>query len=571
MRIERGAVTGIFDDNGAFLREICVDGEEVFRGVGFLARDENWGTPPLVALRWVQDADETLCVNASGELQVGAADLSWAVSWRIDGHVIEARAEAGSREGFMTNRTGFVVLHSLGATRARAVRVTHPDGSLEDTAFPALVSPHQPFFEIAALEYQTDAGHRLRVSFEGEIFEIEDQRNWTDASYKTYCRPLRLPYPYRIRPGAAVKQTVRIEVLSRAARPFVRPASSLSIGVTQPLPLIGTSLPPGVMHPNAATAPQRLRLGFTAIEIDLADPRALEGFSAKLAACPSLVRVDIRPAPPEAGLEAVAAVVEQFGRRPLLGITLWGADDGQLAAARALAPGVAFGAGSPAFFTELNRAEPLPLTADYLSWPASPTVHGVSDDTIGETTEASDDIRATITSKAPGKPLHLGPLTLGMRFNPVASTLEGRRGAAADPRQGEVITAAWVIATLIGHLHPQLATVAAFEPSGPKGLIDEAGAMTPAGHALRRLARHSGRLALALRWANAPRARGLLIDVPGGAELCIAYARADLANLPLPDGAWRVERLLKSGFVDAGSLSGSMTADGFSLAWLTRL
>ena len=45
------------------------------------------------------------------------------------------------------------------------------------------------------------------IGFVGEVFEIEDQRNWTDASYKTYCRPLARPFPYRIEPGETVEQT----------------------------------------------------------------------------------------------------------------------------------------------------------------------------------------------------------------------------------------------------------------------------------------------------------------------------------------------------------------------------
>ena len=36
---------------------------------------------------------------------------------------------------------------------------------------------------------------------EGDTFEMEDQRNWTDASYKTYVRPLALPWPYTLRAG----------------------------------------------------------------------------------------------------------------------------------------------------------------------------------------------------------------------------------------------------------------------------------------------------------------------------------------------------------------------------------
>ena len=38
-----------------------------------------------------------------------------------------------------------------------------------------------------------DAG--LRFAFEGELFELEDQRNWTDASFKTYPTPVALSDP----------------------------------------------------------------------------------------------------------------------------------------------------------------------------------------------------------------------------------------------------------------------------------------------------------------------------------------------------------------------------------------
>ena len=36
---------------------------------------------------------------------------------------------------------------------------------------------------------------------EGDTWETEDHRNWTDASFKTYSRPLSLPYPYAIAKG----------------------------------------------------------------------------------------------------------------------------------------------------------------------------------------------------------------------------------------------------------------------------------------------------------------------------------------------------------------------------------
>ena len=42
---------------------------------------------------------------------------------------------------------------------------------------------------------------------EGDAFEMEDQRNWIDASYKTYVRPLALPWPYTIATGRAVQRS----------------------------------------------------------------------------------------------------------------------------------------------------------------------------------------------------------------------------------------------------------------------------------------------------------------------------------------------------------------------------
>ena len=45
---------------------------------------------------------------------------------------------------------------------------------------------------------------------EGDAFEMEDQRNWTDASYKTYVRPLALPWGYTLAKGSRHEQSVRL-------------------------------------------------------------------------------------------------------------------------------------------------------------------------------------------------------------------------------------------------------------------------------------------------------------------------------------------------------------------------
>jgi hypothetical protein len=569
MRIRKGDLTAVVDDNGAFLREIEIGEEELFRGIGFVARDSDWGTPALDGIAAASEAAGGTQVKSAGELETAAGDLSSSITWTIGEDRIEASAQWSSRSGFSTNRTGFVALHSLGATRGQSVRVTHPDGAVETTRFPRLVSPHQPFFDIAAMDYETVGGRRLRLTFSGEIFEIEDQRNWTDASYKTYCRPLRLPFPYRIEPGERARQTVRLEILSRGGprRPAGRVAPT--VGEAHRLALIGTSIPPGPLERDAARALERLGLNFKAIELDLLDPSSLDDFGDKLALSPRATRVDIRPAPRDAVLAAIGALAPKLTRDHCLGVTLWGADDNLIAEARRMSGGLAIGAGSPGSFVDLNRARPLPLSADYLCWSSNPTVHGVTDDTIGETTETSDDILATIQAKSPNHLLYLGPLTLGQRFNPVAATPEGRTGAPPDPRQGETIAAAWAFATLAGFHGAELRAIAIFEPCGAKGFISPTGEFTAAAHVVGRLAAVSGAPARALRWAHAPRARGLLIEAPGARRLCIAYAAARRETLPLPPGDWRLERLSRRGFEQAVAVANEIEVEDFAIAWLT--
>ncbi len=126
--------------------------------------------------------------------------------------------------------------------------------------------------------------------------------------------------------------------------------------------------------------------------------------------------------------------VSNLRGRQILGLTLWDADDALIDQAR-LVLGVPIGAGSATHFAELNRTDPLP-SADYLAWASNRTVRGVTDDTIGETTETSDDILATIKGKAPWRPLHVGPLTLVARLNPGATTIKGGMGAGRSAPKG---------------------------------------------------------------------------------------------------------------------------------------
>jgi hypothetical protein len=142
---------------------------------------------------------------------------------------VEARADSllvfcdlESAAGFETNRTGLVVLHPY-QVAGRELTVSHASDGAEATHFPQAISPHQPVSDIATLAWQDD-GLAIDVRFEGDVFEMEDQRNWSDASFKTYSRPLALPFPYRVARGERVRQGVTIRV--RESAPAATAAST---------------------------------------------------------------------------------------------------------------------------------------------------------------------------------------------------------------------------------------------------------------------------------------------------------------------------------------------------------
>ncbi|RUX33337.1 hypothetical protein EN994_35250, partial [Mesorhizobium sp. M7A.F.Ca.CA.002.09.1.1] len=109
---------------------------------------------------------------------------------------------------FETNRCGFCILHPIADLAGSPVMVEHTDGSVVATKLPQLIDPWQPFKDIRAISHQVRPGVIAECRMEGDTFEMEDQRNWSDASYKTYVRPLVLPWPYVLPAGQPLSQTI---------------------------------------------------------------------------------------------------------------------------------------------------------------------------------------------------------------------------------------------------------------------------------------------------------------------------------------------------------------------------
>ena len=91
------------------------------------------------------------------------------------------------RKTFWRNRIGICVLHPIRECAGAHYVAVKADGSTQGGVFPRDISPHQPVQDLAALLHEVSPGLWAHVRFNGEVFEMEDQRNWTDASFKTTC------------------------------------------------------------------------------------------------------------------------------------------------------------------------------------------------------------------------------------------------------------------------------------------------------------------------------------------------------------------------------------------------
>ncbi|HEX3065295.1 MAG TPA: hypothetical protein VHQ39_07425, partial [Dongiaceae bacterium] len=217
--LRAGAISAEFG-NGA-LRYIRVNDIEVLRAIAFLVRDENWGTyAPVISNLKVKQGRDGFAVSYDARFGApGRALNCHAEISASDGGELRFAAIASPEADFLTNRTGFVVLHPLSGVAGFPVDVQHVDGKMEKSKFPAIINPVQPFYSIRSLGHKVMPGLAATCWMVGDTFEMEDHRNWTDASFKTYVRPLAEPWPYTLPAGKEFKQIVILTFMGKLPKP----------------------------------------------------------------------------------------------------------------------------------------------------------------------------------------------------------------------------------------------------------------------------------------------------------------------------------------------------------------
>ncbi|MCS7023660.1 MAG: hypothetical protein NZV14_02580 [Bryobacteraceae bacterium] len=493
IELAAGPLRMVFEPELAFLRYLCLGEIEVLRGIYAAVRDRNWGTvsPQVHDLR-IETRDGSFSLSFQVLCKQEPIDFLW--KGEITGEAIgrlRYSFRGVARSTFLRNRIGFCVLHPLKECAGKPCWLRHSDGSQSQGVFPELVSPHQPFQNLQAIKHTVHSGLTAEVQFEGDIFEMEDHRNWTDANYKTYCTPLEKPFPVEVKQGERIEQAVTVQLAGNLAAPRARftvrrPRIHLAPSQgARALPRIGWGLgstPVEDRHHQllAAIKPAHVR-----IDLKFSGPGVLaEWERARREAARLQTSLEVALHLTDQAEEHLRTFSHQLSGARVARFLIFHEQEKSTSArwvelARKFLRQAPVGAGTNAYFAELNRAPPNSQTLDFLTFSINPQVHAFDNSSLIENLAAQADVIHTARSFAAGKPIVVSPVTLKPRFNPNATAAEARlpepgMPPEVDPRQCSLFGAVWTLGSIKYLAEAGAQSITYYEAVGPLGLLETA-------------------------------------------------------------------------------------------------
>ncbi|AZO29047.1 hypothetical protein [Mesorhizobium sp. M1B.F.Ca.ET.045.04.1.1] len=541
------------------LRTVRHGGVEVLRAAAYIVRDRDWGTyEPVLADLVIEQGDDRFSVRYSASCEgPGGSRLGFdaTIEGRADGRLV-FDVSALPESDFETNRCGFCILHPIAGLAGSPVKIEHTDGSVADTKLPLLIDPWQPFKNMRAITQQVRPGVGAECRMEGDIFEMEDQRNWSDASYKTYVRPLALPWPYVLPAGQTNRQTITLRITgdekSKAAAAGTEPVHIELGAAGAKLPDIGVVIYPEDVEAALAKLPLLSNLGPQQLLLHYDPTRghgldALRAHARLAAAFPAKTTLECVVACAgdlDVELSGVAEMVRRVGLRlDTIAVSpsvdrqstppgsIWPACpplEDVYAAARRAFPDIRLGGGMFSYFTELNRKRVPADALDFITHCTCPIVHAADDLSVMQSLEALPFITQSTRAIYGAKPYRIGPSTIAMRQNPYGGATKdnphGQRIAMAnrDPRHAGLFAAAWTIgyAARVAPAGLEMLTLSGFTGSfgvlAAAGEPAEEGKPRPIFHAVQGLAALAGHTHIAVR-VSGDRVAALAGRSPAGA------------------------------------------------------
>jgi len=478
------------------LRYLKWGNTEIVRMVYSAIRDRNWNTiAGEIRLEEVRRSEGAFSVRLSVEYDQGEIRFREFITIEGEKAHISFTTEGEALSTFKKNRIGLCILHPVKECAGKTCKITHTEGLVKDYWFPDYVAPRQPMTDIMSMEWDPAAGLTAKVDFEGEVFEMEDQRNWTDASFKTYGTPLGLPFPAEIKAGEKIRQTIDISVTVKEG--YIQPPENrddlftfrVDRSACFPLPELGTcKFSDGRrLTENEIKLLRGLPFSHYRVEIKLYEQnwaKILEEAAAESVnlGWPLFIVAYFSS---DSGNEAesfVKALKTCCTRvKYCLPVRQDHLSDNELAKIlherlNPVFPGLETGIGVNAYFAELNRARPESQPAPFVNFTISPQVHAFDDETLVENIQCQGEVVRSAKKLFPNKKIFISPVTLKQRFNVVATADEKELPASVSPlpvdvRQQTGLGAGWLLGSIKYLAENRADLVSYFEAIGRRGFI----------------------------------------------------------------------------------------------------
>ena len=508
-RLQGGSIT--LDLVGPDLFDLTYNGTQIAQRVYVAVRDEVWNTIPgsISDLRVVEDPD-SFVVTFIMSHQFQDVDFSWqgTITGTADSTVVfEMNGEANS--AFSYAKIGLNIHHRLREHLGRSFYIG--EGNKETTGqFPHAIDPQleqDGVLSALCAPYDTlrcdlPDGKMVTFSFQGDLFEAQDHRNWADANFKSYGTPMIAGWPRDAHPGTIIHQSVTImpstdppNLLASAKRS--EPNTPVSIDVTPRkatgrLPDIGHSLTSAdhtlddiAFARLAQLSPSHLRVG-----VSIGDGQE-QSFFEQLRACTrSSLPVELAvwantDESPDA-LDDVQRAVLNSGadvRRVLAFTKAPGYRDAGCTPAeiinqvgqRIVSPlgSVPLVGGTDQFFAEIARTPPITEGLDGINFALNPQVHAADNRSLMDNVVAVQHFGDSIRELCAGLPIHISPVSLiGPHGpHPAGPPPADDPFAGLDQRQAEQFCAAWTVGFLTNAAQANIASITMFDVAGACGLF----------------------------------------------------------------------------------------------------
>ena len=489
------------------LRYIKFGDKEIIRRVYVAVRDHNWDTViPVLSNVRMNIANDSFNINYSVSNIQDNVDFLWEgnIIGKTDG-TITFSMDGVARSTFWRNRIGFCILYPMEYAGADC-EIEHVSGAFEKSSFPKFIAPQriidgkpspvEPFSNMRALVYQVVPNVLAEVRFEGENFEMEDQRNWTDASFKAYGTPLKNPSPVEVKTGTKISQTFTLSI--REQDKIIKPSKTddtltFSIGknTLRNLPKIGLDEASHGQPLNEKEIERlkTLNLSHQRLSLYLSNPDYKKKLrqSSKEA---NKLGINLETAlflsnEAESELKLFVELLKQI-KPPIVNWLIFHKEEMTtskkwiILARKYLKDydhNCNVGSGTNVFFADLNRSIPPFKVMDFITYSINPQVHAFDNLSLVETLSAQGETVKSARNFSNNKPISVSPITLKMRFNPNATAPEAnvesnQLPSQVDVRQMSLFGAAWTLGSLKNLSESETRSLTYYETTGWRGVME---------------------------------------------------------------------------------------------------